>query len=118
MTGPANEKKHDVVLVGPPTEDGEGHSALRSRPGRLDLAEIRPAVEGRDIGNGELVRLKSLGPPNLYNVDVLYGEEDRAAKGPAADHAGPPRVASDAYRESWEQIFGLAAAAAAGDPPN
>jgi hypothetical protein len=118
VDGAENEKKHDVVLVGPPTEDGEGHSALRSRPGRLEVAELRPAVEGRDLGSGELVRLKSLGPPNLYDVDVLYGDQDRAAKDPAADHFGPPRVASDAYREGWEQIFGLAAAIGGTDALN
>ncbi len=99
-------EKHDVVLVGPPTEDGEGRTALRSRPGRLDLAELRPAVEGRDIGDGELVHLKAREAPNIFDVDVLYGEGERA---------GPPRVASDAFRDGWELVFGLAAA---GDPPN
>ena len=99
-------EKHDVVLVGPPTEDGEGRTALRSRPGRLDLAELRPAVEGLDIGDGELVRLKARDVPNIFDVDVLYGEGDRG---------GPPRVATDAFREGWELIFGLAAEDA---PPN
>jgi len=110
------DKAHDVVLVGPPTDDGEGRAALRSRPGRLDLAEIRPAVEGRDLGDGELVRLKSLGHPDLFGVEVLYGDADRAPREPAG-HAGPPRVATDSYRERWELIFGLAAAADDG-PPN
>ena len=115
MDDAPREKEHDVVLVGPPTEDGEGRSALRSRPGRLDLAEIRPAAEGRPLGDGELVRLKARGRPDLYDVEVLYGEADRAAAG-AIGHAGPPRVASGAFRARWEQIFGLAADD--GDPPN
>jgi len=117
VTDSTNEKKRDVVLLGPPTDDGEGRSALRSRPGRLDLAELRPAVEGRDIGESELVRLKPLGPPNLYDVDVLFGDADRAAIAAIA-HQGPPRVTSDAYRENWRLIFGPPAPGAAEDPPN
>jgi hypothetical protein len=115
MAGSEIEKEHDVVLLGPPTDDGEGRSALRSRPGRLDLAEIRPAADGRDIRNGELVRLTPRGRPDLCDVDVLFGDRDRAGLAGSADHKGPARVATDAYRESWELIFGLAAAAAAGD---
>ena len=103
-----------MLLLGPRTDDGEGRSALRSRPGRLELAEVRPAVEGRDIGTSELVRLRPLGPPDLYDVDVLFGDADR----PAVAHGGPPYVASDAYRESWERIFGSAIPGGAEDLPN
>jgi hypothetical protein len=94
---------HDVVLVHGRTEDGEGVRALRSRPKRLDLAEIRPVKQGQPLQGGELVRLRRRGEgPLLYDVEVQHADESDAS----ADHAGPPRVTSSAYRRNWETIFG------------
>jgi hypothetical protein len=95
------EKKHDVVLIHGSTEDGKGVRALRSRPGRLDLAELRPLTSGQDIQATEVVRLQRRDEsPMLWDVDVQW--DPRRDGG----HAGPPRVASAAYRRNWEQIFG------------
>jgi hypothetical protein len=102
------EEDHDVVLVHGRTEDGEGVRALRSRPKRLDLAEIRPVKRGKPLQGGELVRLRQRGEsPLLYDVDVQYADESDAH----GDHAGPPRVTSSAYRRNWEAIFGKTSAA-------
>lgn len=98
------DRSTDVVLLSGPTEDGEGLRALRSRPGRLDLAEIRPVSEGRHIGDSELVSLHPRQIPILCDVKVHYDpEQDGPQDSP---HAGPARVASRAYRRNWDQVFG------------
>lgn len=103
-----HDHDHDVVLVHGRTEDGEGVRALRSRPRRLDLAEIRPVKQGKPLQGGELVRLRQRGEsPLLYDVEVQYAEESDTS----ADHAGPPRVTSSAYRRNWEAVFGKTSAA-------
>ncbi|MBK8481275.1 MAG: hypothetical protein IPL40_08885 [Proteobacteria bacterium] len=107
---------HDVVLVHGRTADGRGVRALRSRPNRLELAELRVAKEGQPLHpGGELVQLKRREEsPLLWDVDVKWrGEEAAAAAAPSSGpevtgHAGPAQVATDRYRENWEAIFGLA----------
>ena len=96
------EPDHDVVLVHGRTEDGQGLRALRSRPDRLDLAELRPLRSGQPIqGAGEVVRLRQRGEsPLLYDVDVQYHGEEQGGTG------GPPQVATQRYRDNWEAIFG------------
>lgn len=95
------EPEHDVVLVHGRTEDGEGLRALRSRPDRLDLAELRPLRHGRPFqGAGEVVRLRQRGESRLlYDVDVQYRGEEQLG-------SGPPKVATQTYRDNWEVIFG------------
>lgn len=107
---------HDVVLVHGRTADGRGVRALRSRPNRLELAELRIPKEGQPLHpGGEIVQLKRREEsPLLWDVDVKWrGEEvadaGSASSGPeATGHAGPAQVATDRYRENWEAIFGLA----------
>jgi hypothetical protein len=97
----------DVVLVHGKTADGEGASVLRARPGRIEAGEVRPLREGRSLmGGGEIVRLSArAGTPNVYDVDVQC-EIPKDASAPS-DGAGPPQVATLAYRESWERTFGM-----------
>ena len=104
-TGDAQATPHDVVLLHGPTEDGEGVRALRSRPKKLELAEIRPVKEGKPImSGGELVRLQRREEsPLLYDVEVQHREP---APRTQTDHAGPPRVASREYRDNWDAVFG------------
>jgi hypothetical protein len=93
----------DVVLVHGPTEDGAGARIVRARPGKLEAGEIRPVREGQPINAGELVTLKPReGTPNVCDVNVLHAAE------PAKDvrGTGPAQVATRAYRDSWERIFG------------
>lgn len=97
-------KDHDVVLLHSRTEDGQGVRALRSRPSKLELTEIRPVKQGKPLMTGEVVRLRPRKEsPLLCDVDVEYSSETAAG-----DHDGPPRVASRAYRSNWDAVFGTA----------
>jgi|SRR5580692_4413795 hypothetical protein len=97
----------DVVLVHGKTADGEGASVLRARPGRIEAGEVRPLREGRPLaGGGEVVRLSArAGTPNVYDVDVQC--EIPKEPSVSSEGAGPPQVATPAYRESWERTFGM-----------
>jgi len=107
-------RPHDVLLVHGPTADGRGVRALRSRPNRLDLAELRPVKEGQPLlPGGEIVALKRREEsPLLWDVDVQCQlGESTAATATASEsqdrgHAGPAQVATERYRENWESIFG------------
>lgn len=110
-------KDEDVVLLHGRTDDGEGLRGIRSRPGRLEMAEIRPARDGRPIGKAEVVRLRPRPEmPLLCDVEVQYapGGEAKADSPGTPEHertkprSGPPRVASDLYRRNWDLIFGAA----------
>lgn len=112
MSSDAPQKKaetetFDVVMVHGKTADGEGASVLRARPGRIEAGEVRPLRDGQPLtGGGEVVRLAArAGTPNVYDVDVQC-EVPRGAAAPA-EGAGPPQVATLAYRESWERTFGM-----------
>lgn len=99
----------DVVMVHGKTDDGEGARVLRARPGRLETGEVRPLREGKPLlGKGEVVSLsRRKDAPALYDVKVEHaveGSQPQAA--PAKATPGPAQVATRAYRESWERIFG------------
>jgi hypothetical protein len=91
----------DVVLLTGPTEDGEGIKVVRAREERIEAGEVRPLKDGKPLGAGEIVKLAPRpGTPRVCDVEVLtkVGREERGS--------GPPQVATSAYRESWERIFG------------
>ncbi|MBI5536440.1 MAG: hypothetical protein HY898_27205 [Deltaproteobacteria bacterium] len=97
----ADADKHDVVLVHGQTEDGEGVRVLRSRPGKIEAAELRAIKQGVPIQGAEVVRLRERdGSPVLWDVEVEYDGRDEAS------HKGPSRVSSRAYRDNWDRIFG------------
>jgi hypothetical protein len=102
----------DVLLLHSPTEDGEGVRVVRAREERLELGEVRPLKEGKPI-RGEVVRLKPReGTPRVCDVEVMAKVDAPAA--PAMK--GPAQVASRAYRDSWDRIFGPVSSGA--DAPN
>jgi hypothetical protein len=95
-TGPAR----DVVLVGPPTPDGEGFHVLRARESRLEAGEMRGLVEGRPI-TGEVVTLQPrANHPRICDVTSSF----RAPEAPGVTK-GPAQVATQAYRDRWDAIF-------------
>jgi hypothetical protein len=89
----------DVVLLGPPTADGAGVHVLRAREERLEVGELRALQEGRPI-TGEVVTLS----PRKDNPRVCDVTESYAP--PTTHHKGPAKVATPAYREGWDEIFG------------
>jgi hypothetical protein len=92
-------KGPDVVLLGPPTADGAGVHVLRAREERLEVGELRALAEGRPI-QGEIVTLA----PRKDNPRICDVKESFAAS--PALRKGPAKVASAAYREGWDEIFG------------
>lgn len=106
------EKGFDRVLIHGRTEDGEGLRALRSRPDRFDLAEVRFAREGQCIGDSDLVSLHPTELPLIYDVETIFSRDEnpemkeKSGKVGSISHIGPARIATDAYRRNWEAIFG------------
>jgi hypothetical protein len=96
------EKKSDVLLVGPPTGDGEGFKVLRRREETLEVGELRNVKEGKPI-HGDLVKLTPReGEERLFDVDVIVPKKALAAD---TQRKGPAQVATDTYRDNWDQIF-------------
>jgi hypothetical protein len=90
----------DVVYVHSRCNSGEGYNVIRSRPGQLEIGELRELRSGQPI-SGDVVKLTpSETHERVYDVEVL-------AKAPKArSHPGPAHVTTDAYRERWDAIFG------------
>jgi hypothetical protein len=105
----AKELPKDVVLIGPPTADGAGLHVIRARDERLEAGELRALEEGKPIV-GEIVTLKPRQEnPRVCDVTDSYAPPI-TAQAATADaqlaHKGPAKVASPAYREGWDEIFG------------
>jgi hypothetical protein len=102
--GKREQEAGDVVLLGGPTDDGEGVRVLRAREERVELGEVRPMKEGKPIA-GEVVKLVPRAKsPRVCDVEVLAKVSAPASPSPA--RVGPAQVATHEYRESWERIFG------------
>ncbi|HHH27250.1 MAG TPA: hypothetical protein ENK57_02720 [Polyangiaceae bacterium] len=96
--GEVGTKAKDLVFVGGRTDDG-GFRVLRSRENRLEVGEMRAPREGQPL-MGELVKLEpSEEHEQLFECETLV-------ESPVRTKAGPPQVASEAYRSGWERIFG------------
>lgn len=96
--------KQDVVLLGPPTADGNGVHVLRAREERLEAGELRALEEGRPV-TGEVVSLRPREDnPRICDVADSY-TPPTAAKAAAAARKGPAQVATDKYRDGWDEIF-------------
>lgn len=93
--------KADVVLLGPPTADGAGVHVLRARDERIEAGELRNLEEGRPI-TGEVVTLAPRkGNPRVCDVKESY----RPNTLPSAKPKGPAQVATQRYRDNWDQVF-------------
>lgn len=105
-TTPAKEPaapSKDVVLLGPPTADGNGVHVLRARNERLEAGELRALREGQPI-TGEVVSLEPRqDEPRICDVREAWSPPQGAVVG---SHKGPAQVATSAYRAGWDEIFG------------
>jgi len=102
----------DVVLLGPPTADGEGVHVLRAREDRVEAGEVRPLKDGASI-HGEVVKLTPRqDTPHVCDVEVRYAPP--ASTGSTTVRTmrgkGPAQVATRDYRNGWEEIFGASKA--------
>jgi hypothetical protein len=97
----AKDKPADVVLLGPPTADGGGVHVLRARAEKLETGELRALQEGRPI-TGEVVTLS----PRKDNPRVCDVTDSYQPPAMANAHKGPATVATDAYRDGWDEVFG------------
>ncbi|MDB5216676.1 MAG: hypothetical protein JWO86_4603 [Myxococcaceae bacterium] len=98
----AKDKATDVVLLGPPTADGGGVHVLRARDEKVETGELRALQEGRPI-TGEVVTLSPRKDnPRVCDVTDSYRPPTSAAAG----HKGPANVATEAYRQGWDEVFG------------
>jgi hypothetical protein len=80
-------------------EGGDSYQVLRHRNECVELGELRGLPEGKAI-HGEVVRLHpSEEHEQLFDVEVLVDP-------PSPARSGPAQVATRAYREHWEAIFG------------
>ncbi len=104
MGGMAEDAKpeQDVVLLRGPTEDGKGMRVLRAKADTLSLGEVRPLEEGKPLHEGEIVKLRAhKDAPQVCDVEVVH-----KVTGPAVTRrTGPPQVASEAYRQHWDEVF-------------
>lgn len=92
----------DVALIHGRTEDGKGLKILRRRQDRIEAGAVVPLTPGKPIA-GEVVRLEPRKEsPLLCDVHVEYAPPVE----PRPTSAGPAQVASDRYRENWDQVFG------------
>jgi hypothetical protein len=112
MDGPPRSPPLDVVLLQGTTEDGAGVRIVRAREDRIEAGEVRPLVEGKPLVSGEIVKLaprKDM--PQVCDVEVLakVGAAEKADDSTPTHGHGPAQVATAAYRESWERVFGRAA---------
>ncbi len=114
------EKKLDVVLVHGRTESG-ALGVLRAREDRVELGVLEPLRHGQPL-HGDVVRLTPRpGAPRLYDVDVQLEAPRRAGAASAGDDAAsgerdasrgdgprpgrPAQVATEQYRQNWDQIW-------------
>lgn len=103
-SAPQSSPPQDIVLLGPPTADGAGVHVIRARDERVETGELRALQEGRPIV-GEIVTLKPR-DSNPRVCDVTESYAPRGAQTAQLGHKGPAKVANDAYRDGWDEIFG------------
>ncbi len=128
-------KKRDVLLIHGQSEDGRSLDVIRHRDNRLEVGTLSTLKEGQAI-HGEVVKLRPHKEmPLLCDVEVqVEGKENhleqeasvearsadqQAAAAVPAHHAkairalmdstrrsGPAQVATPAYRQNWDALFG------------
>ena len=97
----AEAPREDVLIVGGPSEGGEGFRVLRKRDDTIQIGELRSMKEGQPI-HGEVVKLRPREESErVFDVEVLVP----APENTGARH-GPAQVATSTYRENWDAIFG------------
>jgi hypothetical protein len=110
-------KPVDVALISGRTEDGKGMRIIRARNDQIELGDLRPLEAGKPI-HGEVVRLTPRREfPLLCDVEVAFASKTDEQPSPSARaprrRKGPAQVASDQYRNNYDQIWSAPAKKAA-----
>jgi len=93
----------DVVFVHGRSDDGTKLAVIRKRGETLSAGVIAAVEQGQPV-HGDLVRLHAReNTPALFDVEVVY---EPPATSRTDDAAGPAQVATAAYREGWDSIWG------------
>ncbi|MGC4113926.1 MAG: hypothetical protein QM765_04570 [Myxococcales bacterium] len=101
-----SKKKRDVLFVHGKSAKGDRYKVIRAREDRIEMGEMSDLKDGEEI-RGEVVKLKAREEhPQLFDVETVLPRDEQTASAPAADHSGPPQVASEQYRKNFEAIFG------------
>jgi hypothetical protein len=111
------KKSLDVVLLQSRTDDGEGVRVVRvsslegdgapPETAKVEAGEIRPLKDGKPLGSGEIVKLAPREKaPWICDVEVAARVETPETPRVTEGRGRPPQIASEAYRASWERIFG------------
>lgn len=114
------QKGQDVVLVHGVTEDRKGLLVVRARDGGIEVGALSPLTEGQPI-HGDVVKLHPRKEtPLICDVETTFSlksasegsdrpasKESKSEVRAEAQHprVGPPKVATRAYRENWDQIW-------------
>ena len=91
------DKNEDLILVHGKSE--LGWHVLRKKGDELSLGAMKPLEEGKPI-DGEVVKLS----PREEHPMLFDAETQLPA--PRASSKGPPQVATQAYRDGWNAIWG------------
>lgn len=91
--------KKDQVLFAPDMK-----TVVRRREGKIiGTGILAPVKEGAPIAPGaELVSVDALEREGWHDIETLYKNDTGAAT------SGPPQVATPAYRNGYDRIFGKA----------
>jgi hypothetical protein len=96
--------KMDIAFLGPETPTGRRVVRMRGTQENpeVSLGELRPIKEGEPI-YGDVVSLHRRGNSDVCTVETVI-EHPLKAK-PREAH-GPAMVATEAYRDGWDRVFG------------
>jgi hypothetical protein len=95
----------DIALIQGKTPDGEGLRVIRKRRERIELAHVKPLVQGAPI-TGEVVSLTPRPEfPLVCDVKVELEAPPPADVASRPAHGGPAQVATARYRENWDKIW-------------
>jgi hypothetical protein len=98
------KKKTDVLFVHSPAPKGDGYRVVRLREDRVEMGQMSDVKEGEPL-RGEVVKLKPRGESmRVFDVETLVPREEAPPASPT--HDGPAQVATEAYRDHWDGIFG------------
>jgi hypothetical protein len=90
-----DQKKKDELHVRSYDVRSRTWHGVRKRTGEEDVdCYLEPMQDGAPLEDGDEILSMSPGRPGVMELESHYV------------HKGPARVASPAYRDNWDQIFG------------